>query len=95
MESKEINPTGIVMRNREVTERVIVTTRVLAIGVACWVPSSSSSSSLWSSWFVKCVDAMCGGRVVIRGSQCFADADADPFLFSNFAKIEKGRSKFR
>ena len=31
----------------------------------------------------------------IRGSQCFADADADPFLFSNFAKIEKGRSKFR
>ena len=30
-----------------------------------------------------------------RGSQCFADADADPFLFSNFAKIEKGRSKFR
>ena len=70
MESKEINPTGIVMRNREVTERVTVTTRVLAIGVACWVPSSlslSSSSSLWSSSFVKSVDAMCGGRVVIDG----------------------------
>ena len=31
----------------------------------------------------------------ISGSQCFADADTDRFLFSNFAKIEKGCPKFR